>query len=179
MADGVFTLELVAPEEKLLETPAKSVTLRSSDGDLTVLDGHTPLVTDIVPGEVKVELEDGEFVRFAVHGGFLQVGRAGDGDGNDGTLVTLIAGVAEAADKIDGARAEQARAAASARVEELSAAIGRGPGGAGAASTPAGGGAGGEGVEHVLTPEELELVRAQAALERAEVRLAVAGATVS
>ena len=47
--------------------------LRSSDGDLTVLDGHTPLVTDVVPGEVRVEPGEGDIVRLAVHGGYLQV----------------------------------------------------------------------------------------------------------
>jgi F-type H+-transporting ATPase subunit epsilon len=153
------------------------VTLRSSDGDLTVLDGHTPLVTDIVPGEVKVEQEDGEIARLAFHGGFLQVGRTSDAEDAGDTLVTLIAGVAEPAERIDVARAEQARAAAAARVEELSAAAGRGPGGGGAAPS-GGGGAGGETTDHVLTPEELELERAEAALRRAEVRLEVAGATV-
>jgi F-type H+-transporting ATPase subunit epsilon len=174
MADGVFTLEVVTPEEKLLETRARSVTLRSSDGDLTVLDGHTPLVTDIVPGEVKVEQEDGEIARLAFHGGFLQVGRTSDAEdaGDQGDQ-----GVAEPAERIDVARAEQARAAAAARVEELSAAAGRGPGGGGAAPS-GGGGAGGETTDHVLTPEELELERAEAALRRAEVRLEVAGATV-
>jgi F-type H+-transporting ATPase subunit epsilon len=169
MADGLFALELVTPEAMLLEGRARSVSLRSSDGELTVLDGHTPLVTDIVPGEVTVERDDGETERFALHGGFMQVGRTSTADGGADTLVTLLAGVAEAAAQIDVARAERARAAAATRVDELSAATGRSGGDAGAATTT-------EGTEHVRTPEELELERAQAALRRADVRLEVAGA---
>ena len=171
MADGTFAVELVTPEETLLEARTRAVVLRSSDGDLTVLDGHSPLITDIVPGEVRVDPAEGEPLRFAVHGGYLQVGTAGaeSGDGPGGTLVTVLAGVAEAAERIDVARAEQARATASARVEELRAA---GRTGAGPA---AGGGA--EAGEHPLTPEDLELAQAEAALRRAEVRLAVAGVT--
>ncbi|HUZ11109.1 MAG TPA: F0F1 ATP synthase subunit epsilon [Acidimicrobiales bacterium] len=166
MADGVFAVELVTPEEKLLDTRARAVVLRSSDGDLTVLDGHTPLVTDIVAGEVRVDQEEGEPLRFAVHGGFLQVGSvdAEDGAEGGGTLVTVLAGVAEAAERIDVARAERARTAASARVEELRAAGRSGQGGGG----PETGG-------QPVTPEELELARAEAAVRRAEVRLAVAG----
>ena len=38
-----------------------------------MLDGHTPLVGDVVPCEVKVEQAEGELLRLAVHGGFLQV----------------------------------------------------------------------------------------------------------
>jgi F-type H+-transporting ATPase subunit epsilon len=174
MPDGVFALELVTPEEKLLEAQARSVSLRSSDGELTVLDGHTPIVTDIVPGEVRVEPEEGEAERFAVHGGFMQVGRTEAGEGAAETLVTLIAGVAEPADRIDVERAERARTAAQARVDELRGDLGR--------SASAGSGSGAapsvvapDGSDH-LTPEELELQRAEAALRRAAVRLEVAGA---
>ena len=33
----------------------RGLVLRTSEGELTVLDGHTPLVTDVVPGEVRVD----------------------------------------------------------------------------------------------------------------------------
>jgi F-type H+-transporting ATPase subunit epsilon len=177
MADGVFALELVTPEEKLLDARARSVSLRSSEGELTVLDGHTPIVTDIVPGEVRVEPEEGEAERFAVHGGFMQVGRTDDGEGPAGTLVTLIAGVAEPADRIDVDRAERARAAAQSRVDELRADLGRsapGPAGSSPASGTTPAVVSPDSPDH-LTPEQLELQRAEAALRRAEVRLDVAG----
>jgi F-type H+-transporting ATPase subunit epsilon len=182
MADGLFTLAVVTPEERLVDTAARAVVLRSSDGDLTVLDGHTPLITDVVPGEVRVEPEEGEEVRLAVHGGFLQVetgtglhadrsagaggtdgGGAGAGGGQRGTRVTVLAGVAERAEQIDVERAERAREEATARVEELRAATGR----TGAPSTEAG--------EAPSAPEAVELAQAEAALRRAELRLEVAG----
>ena len=50
-----------------------AVVLATSEGALTVLDGHTPLVGDVVPGEVKVDQPEGPQLRLAVHGGFLQV----------------------------------------------------------------------------------------------------------
>jgi len=165
MADGQFQLQVVSPEEKLLDTGAAAVVLRSSDGDLTILDGHTDLITDVVPTEVRVDRPEGEAVRLAVHGGFLQV-ETGDLDsvGGEGTAadrstrVTLLAGIAERSEDIDVARAEQAKAAAEARIDELRA----------SGKTRA------EGTEDApLTPEDLELASAEGALARAELRISV------
>jgi F-type H+-transporting ATPase subunit epsilon len=175
MPDGTFVVSVLTPESRLFHAEARAIVLRSSDGDLTILDGHTPIITDVVPGDVRVDRAGGDPVHMAVHGGYLQVetGQGIDGVEARTTRVTLLAGTAELADQIDVARAERARAAAEARVEELRAAAGRtgGPG-TGAA------GAGGEhGEGEVKRPEDLELADAEAALARADVRLEVAGAT--
>ena len=119
MADGVFGVEVVTPEQSLFAGGARSVVLATSDGALTVLDGHTPLVGDVVPCELKVEQAEGELLRVAVHGGFLQVdtspGAAGtlaEGDGplpGLSTRVTVLAGIAELAEEIDVARVQSRR----------------------------------------------------------------------
>jgi len=154
-----MALSVVTPEEVLVDTEATAVVLRSSDGDLTVLDGHTPLVTDVVPGEVRVESEGSPVLRLAVHGGFLQVETGPGPDGGERrTRVTLLAGTAERADEIDVARAERAKAAAEA---ELAASPGRASGASGS---------GADDSQHVPA----EILAAEAALRRAEVRLEVA-----
>jgi F-type H+-transporting ATPase subunit epsilon len=168
VADGVFGLEIVTPEQSLYAGGATSIVLATSEGDLTVLDGHTPLVGDVVQGEVKVEPSEGTLVRLAVHGGFLQVDTSpgaaeglAEGDGplaGLSTRVTVLAGVAELASEIDVPRAEQARERAAQRVSELAA--GRGP-----AS---------EDLE-----EDVELAEAEGALARAELRLAVAAGSAA
>jgi F-type H+-transporting ATPase subunit epsilon len=169
VADGIFGVEVVTPEQSLYAGGARSVVLATSEGDLTVLDGHTPLVGDVVPVELKLEQADGPLLRFAVHGGFLQVDTSpgaaeglAEGDGplpGLSTRVTILAGIAELADEIDVPRAELARDAATQRVNDLRA--GRG------ATSSAGGG--GEEVE-----VDVELVEAQRSLDRADLRLAVA-----
>ncbi len=167
MPEGVFLAEVVTPEASLLSAAARNVVARSSDGDFTVLDGHTPIVTDVVPGEVRVETEDGTVARLAVHGGYLQVDTgegAIPGSEDRATKVTLLAGVAERAEDIDVARAERARDEASAAVTSLESS-GRGA----AAAGEEGGGDGGD----------VELAEARAALQRAEVRLAVAGGSTT
>jgi F-type H+-transporting ATPase subunit epsilon len=161
MADGVFGVEVVTPEQSLYAGGARSVVLATSEGALTVLDGHTPLVGDIVPCELKLEQPDGPLLRFAVHGGFLQVDTSpeaaeglAEGDGplpGLSTRVTVLAGIAEVSEEIDVARAEQARDTANQRVNELQS------------------GRGGEEVE-----VDIELLDAKGSLERAELRLSVA-----
>jgi F-type H+-transporting ATPase subunit epsilon len=163
MADGVFGVEIVTPEQSLFAGGATSIVLATSEGALTVLDGHTPLVGDVVHCEVKVEQAEGTLVRLAVHGGFLQVDTSpgaaeglADGDGplpGLSTRVTVLAGVAELASEIDVPRAEEARERAAQRVSEL-------------------GSGRGQVVEDAV--EDLELADAEGALERAELRLAVA-----
>ena len=168
MPEGVFGLEIVTPEQSLVAGGATAVVLATSEGDLTVLDGHTPLIGDVVAGLVKVDQEDGTELRLAVHGGFVQVDTSpgaaeglAEGDGplpGLSTRVTLLAGIAELAEEIDVARAEAAREAATQQLSAL------GSGRAGSAPESSEGG----------DPRDVELLEAMAALARAELRLAVA-----
>jgi F-type H+-transporting ATPase subunit epsilon len=157
MADeSVFAVELVTPERVLLSGAATEVTLRTGEGDLSFLAGHTPLVGTIKPGVVGVVRPDEDEVRVASHGGFVQVEQGLDtDDGSSGTRVTLLFGVAELAEEIDVARAEAARERAEARLSEL--------------GSPSGypSGSGSEGEETL----DAERVEAEATLLRAQVRL--------
>ena len=164
---GVFGVEVVTPEQSLVAGGASAVVLATSEGALTVLDGHTPLVGDVVPCEVTVEQANGSSARLAVHGGFIQVDTSpgaaeglAEGDGplpGLSTRVTVLAGIAELAEEIDVPRAELARDAAAARLTEL----GSGRGGAT------------DGGEADDAPDRA-LVEAERALGRAELRLSVA-----
>jgi hypothetical protein len=141
-----------------------------------VLDGHTALVGDVVPGLVRVEQPDGTLLRLAVHGGFVQVdtspGAAGDlveGDESGPlpgttTRVTLLAGVSELAEDIDVPRAERAQEAATRRVAELQAQAGPAGRGSPDGDLEADGG-------------NFALQQVEAALARAELRLSVAAGT--
>jgi F-type H+-transporting ATPase subunit epsilon len=161
--DGVFGLEVVTPEQSLFAGGARSVVLATSEGALTVLDGHTPLVGDVVPCEVKVEDGEGNLARLAVHGGFVQVDTSpgaaeglAEGEGplpGLSTRLTVLAGIAELAEEIDVPRAEAARDAATQRVADLSS---------------------GRTQANDELDEELALAEAQGALARAELRLVVA-----
>ena len=161
--DSLFQINLVTPERILLTGMASEVILRTGEGDVTFLAGHTPLVGTIQPGVIRVVQPDADEVRVAAHGGFTQVEQGVSSDGDDegvsGSRVTLLLGVAELADEIDVDRARAALEAAEARVAELGGAANR---------TPA------EGEE--LDPE---LVEAEAAVLRARVRLEAVDASTA
>ena len=94
-----------------------------------MLDGHTPLVGDVVPGLVTGRARGRRRRSLAVHGGFVQVDTSpgaaeglAEGDGplpGLSTRVTVLAGVAELSSEIDVPRAEPAGEAASQRVADL------------------------------------------------------------
>jgi F-type H+-transporting ATPase subunit epsilon len=148
-----FEASLVTPERTLLEEQVQIVFLRTDGGDSAYMPGHTPLIGAVVPGLVRFQHEDGTEEHAAVHGGFVQV---------EGDHVTVLAPIAELAQDIDVDRARRAFDAATERVADLA-----------ATSTGSGSGAG-DGAEEA--PVDRELVEAEAAQRRAEVRLEVAGA---
>ncbi|WP_333793721.1 ATP synthase F1 subunit epsilon [Hyphomicrobium sp.] len=67
-----FTFELVSPEKVLLSGEAEQVQLPGSEGDMTVLPGHSPLISTLRPGVVEVLL-DGAKSSVFVRQAFAQV----------------------------------------------------------------------------------------------------------
>ena len=76
-------------------------------GELGILPSHAPLLTTLVPGEIRVT-KDGDETFMVVSGGFLEV---------IGNRVTILADTAEQADEIDIERAEAALERAQERAE--------------------------------------------------------------
>ncbi len=67
-----FTFELVSPEKVFLAGEAAQVLLPGAEGDMTVLPGHSPLISTLRPGVVDVAL-DGQKARVYVRDAFVQV----------------------------------------------------------------------------------------------------------
>ena len=72
MADS-FKFELVSPERLLVSEDVRSVVVPGSEGELTALPGHAPLMTVLRPGVVVVESESGEKQDYVVFGGFADI----------------------------------------------------------------------------------------------------------
>ncbi|MFW6217810.1 MAG: ATP synthase F1 subunit epsilon [Verrucomicrobiota bacterium] len=68
----MLTLEIITPDEKVLSASADQVVLPTETGETGILTGHVPLVTKLVPGEVKV-IKGGDTEFLAVDGGFAKV----------------------------------------------------------------------------------------------------------
>ena len=54
MAD-TMQFDLVAPERMLTSVAATAVTIPGSEGELTAMPGHAPLILTLRPGIVRVE----------------------------------------------------------------------------------------------------------------------------
>ena len=96
-------VDVVSAEEMIFSGEADHVVLPGESGELGIWPRHTPLLTRIRPGAVRIKLPDGgeEFVY--VSGGMLEV---------QPTMVTVLADTAIRANDLDEARAQQAKKAA-------------------------------------------------------------------
>ena len=65
-------LEIVTPERHLLMTPASSVVVPASEGEMEILDGHTPLMSSLKTGVLSF-YNAGSETKLMVSGGFVQV----------------------------------------------------------------------------------------------------------
>jgi F-type H+-transporting ATPase subunit epsilon len=104
MRVGEMSVELVAVERPVWSGHATSVFAQTTEGELGILPGHTPLLGELVEnGIVKIITTDRETVTAAVFGGFLSV---------TGDKVSVLAEAAELADEIDPQAARDALAKA-------------------------------------------------------------------
>jgi F-type H+-transporting ATPase subunit epsilon len=103
-----LNVALVSPERILFTGEADMVVCRTTDGEIAFLTGHAPLVGALGIGTVRVKQADGEEVRAAVHGGFVEV---------RDNRVSILSDVAELPDQIDVERARRAREEAERRVQ--------------------------------------------------------------
>ena len=67
-----FHLEIAAPDGMRFSGEAEQLSVRSIDGELSILAGHVPYVTALAKGECRV-YADGELRRAEASGGFLTV----------------------------------------------------------------------------------------------------------
>jgi F-type H+-transporting ATPase subunit epsilon len=107
MLSDSIELIIVTPERQLLRESVVEVTLPGADGQLGVLPGHAPLITELGIGELTYRAKSGGEATMAIISGFAEV---------LGDRVTVLAETAERPDEIDVARAEQAKKRAEERL---------------------------------------------------------------
>ena len=95
-------VDIVSAEKEIYSGPVDAVFARASMGEIGIYPRHTPLLTSLKPGEVRV-LVDGKEEQFYVSGGMLEV---------QPHMVTILADTAMRADDVDEAAALEAKAAA-------------------------------------------------------------------
>ena len=99
-----LTLEIVTPEARVYSDTIDTVVIPTLDGEIGILPGHIPLLTQIEHGELRVT-KNGQTQWLAISGGFAEI---------EGDRVHVLAEHAITEEKID----ENAVEAALKRAEE-------------------------------------------------------------
>jgi F-type H+-transporting ATPase subunit epsilon len=66
-------IEIYSLKRIVFEGEAKAVNCKTAIGQITVLDGHEPLISLLEEGSIIVTSPDGKEHHFPVKGGFLEV----------------------------------------------------------------------------------------------------------
>lgn len=101
-------LDIVTAERMVYSDDVDLVVAPGSEGQLGILPHHTPLMTTLLPGEVRIK-KGVEETLLVISGGFLEVRP---------DRVVILADAAERAEEIDVERAEAARKRARERLSQ-------------------------------------------------------------
>jgi F-type H+-transporting ATPase subunit epsilon len=105
---STIRLDIVTAERLVFSEDVDVVVAPGVEGQLGILPHHTPLMTMLQPGELRVRKAGAE-LSLAISGGFLEVRP---------DRVIILADAAERVEEIDVARAEEAKRRAEERLKE-------------------------------------------------------------
>jgi F-type H+-transporting ATPase subunit epsilon len=93
-----LTLEIVTPEDRVYSETVDTVVIPTLEGEIGILPGHIPLLTQVADGELRVT-KDGETKGLVVGSGFAEI---------EGDRVKVLAEFAINEAQIDESAAEKA-----------------------------------------------------------------------
>ena len=106
-------LEIVSPERRVYDDEVDMVVVPGLNGQLGILPHHTPLISSLGVGELKIK-KSGSEESMLISGGFVEVRP---------DKVVVMADLAEHSDEIDEARAIEARKQAQQELEQATTSV--------------------------------------------------------
>jgi len=101
VAASTFKVDIVSAEKEIFSGDAEMIVASAELGEVGIAPGHTPFITRIKPGEIRVKTAgDDEDLAVYVSGGILEV---------QPYVVTVLSDTALRAEDIDEAAAEAAK----------------------------------------------------------------------
>lgn len=107
-------VDIVSAERAIFSGLAEMVFAPAILGEVGIAPGHTPLLTRLGPGEVRLKLEDGKEQAFYISGGMLEV---------QPRVITVLSDTAERAEDLDEAAVVRAKEAAERMLSDHSGAM--------------------------------------------------------
>lgn len=102
-----FKLQIITPEKTFFDGETDQIVVRTTVGDVGILNGHEPYCAALGIGQMRVRL-NGEFRHAATSGGIIKVSRE---------KTVILVQTCEWSDEIDVDRANAAKAAAEDRMK--------------------------------------------------------------
>ena len=106
-------LEIVSPERRVYDDEVDMVVVPGLNGQLGILPHHTPLISSLGVGELRIK-KGGSEESMLISGGFVEVRP---------DKVVVMADLAEHSDEIDEARAVEARKQAQQQLEQATTSV--------------------------------------------------------
>lgn len=102
-----FKLKIITPEKVFFDGETEQIIVRTTVGDVGILNGHEPYCAALGIGQLRIKL-NGEFHHAATSGGIVKVSKEG---------TTILVQTCEWADEIDVNRANTAKETAEQRLQ--------------------------------------------------------------
>jgi F-type H+-transporting ATPase subunit epsilon len=99
----VIKYSIITPERTVAEGQARQLSVTTPQGEITLRNGHAPLTTLIVPGEIRVIGATGEETLLAISTGVLHIIK---------NVITILADTAERSEELALEAIERAKAEA-------------------------------------------------------------------
>ena len=97
---ATYKLDILYPEGNIFSGNVKQATFPTTSGLITILAGHTALITTLAEGNIEIEQENGEKKNITIVGGFLEVSE---------NMVSVVADFAVRSEDIDDNLIEKAK----------------------------------------------------------------------
>lgn len=97
---NTMQVEIVSAEEQIFSGEAEMIVAPAEMGEVGIMPRHTPLITRLKPGEVKLQTAGQEDQYYFISGGILEV---------QPHVVTVLADTALRAKDLDEAQAQEAK----------------------------------------------------------------------
>ena len=102
-------VDIVSAEKEIFSGSAEMVFAPAIQGEIGIAPGHTPLLTLLGPGEIRVKISEEEEASFYVSGGMIEV---------QPQMVTVLSDTAARTEDLDEASVKEARAVVEKALED-------------------------------------------------------------
>ncbi|GAB4027268.1 MAG: F0F1 ATP synthase subunit epsilon [Candidatus Microgenomates bacterium] len=110
MTQSTLKLDIVTQEKRLLTVEVSSVTAQTTEGEITILPNHVPLLTRLTEGLLRYKDKNGVEETVVIFGGFLEIDSLGN--------LNILADSAVRAGDLDEAKIKAAEAEAKATLAD-------------------------------------------------------------